>query len=80
MVQKALSAAKASPCSMAKKMSDTTASWGTAATRPPTRGPRRSTAAVPPRVNPADRATFEIKSTDSDEPGESTDGFGSGAG
>src|ERR1700730_3377354 len=72
MVQNALSAAKPSPCSIAKKISDTTASWGTEATRPPTRGPRRSTAAVPASVKPADITTLEIKSTSEDEPGEST--------
>src|SRR5262245_58328161 len=72
MVQKAASAAKPSPCSIAKKTSDTTASCGTDATSPPTRGPRRSTTAVPPSVKPADTAIFAIRSRGPDDPGEST--------
>src|SRR5215475_3815771 len=72
MVQKAASAAKPRPCSMAKNTSDTTASWGTEATSPPTRGPRRSTTAVPPSVKPADTAILATRSRGPDDPGEST--------
>src|SRR5262245_2322293 len=72
MVQKAAFAAKWSPCSIAKKTSDTTASCGTEATSPPTRGPRRSTTAVPPSVKPADTAILASRSRGPDDPGEST--------
>jgi hypothetical protein len=58
MVQNALSAANAGPCSSVKKISESTASWGVAPTMEPRRGPSHSAAAVPPRTKSADAAIF----------------------
>src|ERR1700675_778393 len=69
MVQNALSAAKAGPCSRVKKISATTESWGVAAMRAPRRGPSRSTAAVTPRTKPDDTTILAIRKTIQEEPG-----------
>src|SRR6267142_5216368 len=58
MFQNALSAANGRPCSRPKKISETTASWGRDAARPPTRGPKRSATAVTATTSPADTTIF----------------------
>src|SRR4030095_14676100 len=58
MFQKALSAANSRPCSRPKKTSETTASWGREAARPPIRGPKRSATAVTAMTSPADTTIF----------------------
>jgi hypothetical protein len=66
MVQNALSAANAGPCSIVKKMSERIASWGVAPTMEPSRGPSHSAAAVPPRTKKADAAIFAASSVRAD--------------
>src|SRR5580765_4542147 len=68
MFQNELCAAKAGPCSMAKKISETTAICGVAAKSPPRRGPRRSAAAVPRSTKPADTTIFAIRRASGAEP------------
>src|SRR5579864_3651537 len=67
MVQKALSAANAGPCSIEKKISDSTASWGAEPRIEPRRGPSHSAAAVPPTTKSADAAIFAASRTRAEE-------------
>ena len=67
MFQNALSAANGRPCSRPKKISETTASWGRDAARPPTRGPKRSATAVTATTSPADTTIFARSSVSDTE-------------